>query len=58
MFRAANVFGGLISPLFGAAMFAWGRYMAAFMYVGAGYLILLPFIYLKLYAASDLYLEV
>jgi hypothetical protein len=45
MFRACSGFGGLISPLLGAAMFAWGSYMAAFMYVGAGYILIIPLIY-------------
>ena len=36
-------------------MFAWGSYMAAFMYVGAGYILLIPLVYKRLYMARDQY---
>ena len=44
-FRASEGLGGLIAPLLGAAFYAWGGFMAVFMYVGAGFLILSPLIY-------------
>ena len=53
MFRAASGLGGLLSPLMGSAMFAWGSYTAVFMYVGVGYLLIAPLIYRQLYRARD-----
>jgi len=51
MFRAASGVGGLLSPLVTAGMYAWGGYMAVFMFTGAGYLLICPFIYSRLYKA-------
>ena len=53
LFRAASGLGGLLAPLFGSAMYAWGGYMAAFMSVGAVYWLITPIIYFRLYAARD-----
>lgn len=53
MFRAASGLGGLLAPLLGSAFYAWGEYMATFMYVGIGYLLISPLIYKRLYAARD-----
>jgi MFS family permease len=44
-FRAAQGLGGIVAPMLGAAFFAWGGFMAVFMYVGAGYLLISPLIY-------------
>lgn len=55
MFRAASGLGGLLAPLTGAAFFAWGGYMALFMYIGAGYLLIAPLIYVRLYKARDIF---
>ena len=53
IFRAANGVGGVFCPLFGAAMYALGGYMACFMYVGVGYLIITPFVYRSLKFARE-----
>ena len=53
MFRAASGLGGLLSPIFGAAMFAFGDFFAVFLYVGIGYLLICPLIYSRLYASRE-----
>lgn len=53
MFRAAVGLGGLLAPLLGASMFVWGEFMATFMTIGIGYLLISPFIYRQLYRAKD-----
>lgn len=55
MFRAASGLGGLLAPLLGAAFYAWGGFMALFMYIGAGYLLISPLIYKRLYTSRDLF---
>ena len=55
MFRAASGIGGLLAPLLGAGLYAWGGYMALFMFIGAGYLLIAPFIYNRLYTAKSLF---
>jgi hypothetical protein len=53
MFRAASGLGGLLAPLLGAGVYAWGGYLAVFMYVGVGYIAISPFVYKQLYKARD-----
>ena len=53
MFRASSGLGGMISPMLGAAMFALGEYFAVFLFVGIGYLLICPLIYVRLYKARD-----
>lgn len=53
LFRAAYGVGGLLAPPICAGLFAWGEYFACFMFVGVGYLILAPFIYVRLYSAKE-----
>lgn len=48
MFRAAQGFGGLMSPLLAAWMFSLGEYQAVFLFVGVGYLILTPLVNIRI----------
>ena len=57
MFRAASGAGGMLAPMLGTAMYALGGFMAAFLYVGIGYLLISPFIYFQLYKAKELYFQ-
>lgn len=49
LFRSASGVGGLFSPLVCSGMYAWGGFMAVFMFIGAGYLLICPLIYCSLY---------
>jgi MFS family permease len=57
MFRAASGLGGLLSPIIGSAMFAIGDFFAVFLFVGAGYLLICPFIYTRLCASRDQFMQ-
>ena len=57
MFRAAIGIGGLMAPLVSASMSAWGGFMAAFIFIGIGYLLICPFIYKKLYSAREEFMK-
>jgi len=52
MFRVASGLGGLLSPMVGSAMYALGGFIATFMSVGVGFLIICPYVYYKLTAAK------
>lgn len=56
MFRSAQGLGSLVSPLLGAAFFAWADFLATFISVGVGYILIAPFIYKRLYAAQEQYI--
>lgn len=45
----------MLAPLLGTAFYALGGFMATFMYVGVGYLLICPFMYRQLYQARDLF---
>ena len=57
MFRIFSGLGGIVSPLLGALMYAVGGYGACFFAVGAGYILICPFIYRQLEAARIAYAE-
>jgi len=58
MFRAASGAGGLLAPLMGTAFYAWGGFMAVFMYVGVGCCLIFPFVYWQIVKARDVFAEV
>ena len=39
--------------MLGAAFFTWGSFLAAFIYVGVGYILIAPFIYKRLFDAQE-----
>lgn len=39
--------------MLGAAFFAWGGYMALFMYIGVGYMLISPVIFVRLFRSRD-----
>jgi len=53
MFRAASGAGGMLAPMLGTGFYALGGFMATFLYVGVGYLLISPVIYCQLYQARD-----
>jgi len=52
MFRAASGMGGILSPLIGSLMYAWGGFLLVFLANGLGCFLLAPFVYRKIKAAS------
>jgi hypothetical protein len=48
MFRTATGLGGILSPLIGAAMYAAGGYLAAFLSIGIAFNVVQPFVYYSL----------
>ena len=54
-FKAAKGVGGLLSSLWGSAMFAIGSFKAAFWSIGVGLIFLTPFMYSKLFKARDVF---
>jgi hypothetical protein len=53
MFRTSFGLGVMLSPIFGCGMYVIGGYMAAFLSVGLGYLLIYPYIYSKLASFAD-----
>lgn len=45
LFRMASGAGGMLAPMLGTAFFTMGGFMATFLYVGVGYLLISPIIY-------------
>ena len=45
MFRIAMGIGGILGPLLGAATYSMGGFMAAFMVLGVGQMVITPFIF-------------
>lgn len=55
MFRAASGVGGLVAPLAGTAFYALGGFLAVFMYVGVGCILLFPFVYREICKARNIF---
>ena len=57
MFRTSFGLGVMLSPIFGCGMYVIGGYMAVFLSVGLGYLLIYPYIYSNFTSFADLYEE-